>query len=174
MNNPIKLFRYTKDKANLFWDIYNDDKYYEFFRRIPPSLRKEDIENIESITSSDMYSCEMDCDVLGFAVVTKIDWYGLGAQVGLVLLDKYQDESRNGHKLAFWAILALARILFDKMPLRRMSFKFLAKRIDIERSLQKGGLRREGYFDKSCIVNGIFEDELEYCLDKDHYEVMYK
>jgi len=175
MNNPVILERFNSDHYELLWEIFRNKKYSDFFRRCPPTWGKKDIENFETSTNSQLFLCKIEgIEPLGFAVITNIDWYGLSSQVGLVLIDKFQDEVRGKFKFAFWCMLALAQIVFDKMPLRRMSFKFLKRRNDIETSLQRAGLAKEGETKESCIVDGIMEDEIEYCLYKDHYDMMYK
>lgn len=172
----IELERYVpSEHGEMLWRMYKDKDYGEFFRRCPKTWRKEDVLKFEELTGSQLFVCMLvGIEAVGFAVITNICWYGLNAQVGLMLKIEYRDEIRNGHKLAYWSMLSLADLFFNKMPLQSMSFRFLKKRSDIEKSLVKGGLRKDGEYPKRVLFDGNMEDELEYSLDKEKYEVMYR
>lgn len=166
----IKIIRYQKeDHGEFLFEIYHNEKYREFFRRIPIGWSKENILNFEQMTNSQLFAVIVGECFVGFAIVTDIDNFELSAHIGLVLLEHYQDKKIGDLKIAFLAMYELTKMVFGKSTIRKVKMKFLKKRTDIEESLKNGGFKKEGDYESSIKFNGRFEDELEYAMTEEMF-----
>ena len=171
MSKRIRITRYNKDvDGELLWNTYNDPRYVEFFRRIPPSLTRPELLNIESITQSQFFTVLWDEWPCGFVVVSQIENFGLSCQSGVVLFEDFQDKPVDGMKIAFWALYKLCELLFEKTTMRRVSFRFLESRKDIENSFIKAGFKKEGSYEASSFCHGEYQNELEYMCNKEIFK----
>lgn len=170
----VVTFRRLDLKTNLeyVFDLYLKNR--EFFRRVAPDLRKEDILNIESIIQGTFYLVQDENqNKLGITFLTRVDNSGLSCHLGVLLEEHYQDRKINEIKIAFHVTRQFISYIFSHTHLRKISMCFLKKRIDIERSLIKGGFHKEAQYRESVYFEGKFQDEIEYALFKDDFIKLY-
>lgn len=166
----IDLTIYSK----YFYSLYTKNR--EFFRRVPPDLRKEDILNIESICQGNFYILvdEKDKEPIGLAFLTQIDNNGLSCHIGLILDQEYQDHRlEDGNKVAYYAVKDFIQYIFTNTHLRKVSLRFLKSREDIENSLILAGFHKEAEFKESVYHQGYFQDEIEYAIFKEKFLSLY-
>lgn len=173
--NPITLRRYLISQDGEFlWAMWRQERSREFFRRCPPGWTKEDVFRFEELMQCQLY---MVCDGewrMGLAIIAHICNYGLNCQVGLILDETLENQKFEGFGYGFYAMHALAKMIFEKSTIRKMSFRFLKKRKDIENSLKRAGMRKEGDFKENVKFRGAWEDELEYAISEKLYLKKYK
>lgn len=146
----------------------------EFFRRIAPDLRREDILKIESICQGNFYLIYNDSSNLGIGFLTRVDNSGLSCHLGLLLEPRFQDKVTNeGNKIAFYVMTEFMRYVFKHTHLRKISLCFLKKREDLVKSVVRGGFNKEAEFKEAVYFEGKFQDELEYSIFKDDFIKLY-
>jgi len=161
-----------KDHLDYFYDLYLTNR--EFFRRIAPDLRKEDILNIEAISQGNFYIIYDEETPLGLSFLCRIDNSGLSCHLGFLLDKDFQDKQvAEGSKLAFYIARDFIKYIFRNTHLRKVSMCFLKTRTDIENSLTKGGFHKEAEFKDSVYFDGKFQDEIEYAIFKDKFITLY-
>lgn len=133
--------------------------YSEFFRRIPYNLTLDQFRNFENLTSSQAYTFFNEKGIAGYGLVSDIDPYGMSAQVGLILDKKYWDVKSGLNKVSFNCLTQLCHYLFQKSPLYKVQFCCLSSRLDLIKSLEKGGCTKDGNFKESVWYEGRYQDE---------------
>ncbi len=167
MQKRVRLSRFDRElDGNLLWNAYQDESNVEFFRRMPCGMTKPQVLDMESSTSSQIFTVLWDENPVGFSILTNFDAFSLTVQTGLLLFPEYRDKIVDNCKIAFWALFRQCKQLFDKTNIRKVSVRFLKSRKDLEKSLIVGGFKKEGDFRESTYCYGQFQDELEYALYK--------
>lgn len=124
----------------------------------------------ETITQAQLFTVLWDEWPCGFAIVGTICPYALSCQAGLLLFPDYRDKVVDQMKIAHWSLYRLCEMLFERTTMRRVSFRFLKSRTDIEHSFQRAGFLREGDYKESAFCYGMFQDELEYTCTQDIFK----
>lgn len=177
--NPLHIERYNKEEhGEELISIYRDPLYRQLFRRLPVGLTKDEILNFETQASpgSQLYAIiSTDSKLLvGFGLLSTFCNYGLHAQVGMVLKEDFQSSKIGLKNYSFYALKAFLTMIFSNLPIRKLKFKFLAFRKDLEHVFEKYGWVNRTEFKDDCIFDGEFQDELEYSMYRDFFLKTYK
>lgn len=168
----VFLKRYSKEvDGPLIWDAYLSPEYQEFFRRCPPTWNKEQCEDFENLTGSQLYIVyDLDShEPFAMCSLAHFCTYTLSCQVGIIVFKDYQKKKKEGQPYSKLAMMEVADLLFLRMIFKKMKCLFLAKRKDIISMFEFYGFEKEGYFKDEIYFSGEWQDELEYALTKENY-----
>ena len=175
--NPFRIQRYEPElHGNDFVELYHNPNNREFFRRFPVGWTTQDILRFEDQSQGQLYAViEIETNtIIGFGYFGSFCNYGLHCQSGVILKDKYKAYKIRDKNCSYYATVALFNMLFKTTPIRKIKWKFLASRKDIEHVCLSYGFCNRTEFKDDCIFDGKYVDELEYSIYRDYFLETYE